>query len=107
MTHLPVSPNKTTLHLLPKLSCLLFIMLSIIGCAIHVFTLINFALAEDCSERDSDHYEQNGQYKHKGITSYEDFLIRNELDADADLINMRPYLALRKIEKTMNKYPKR
>ena len=68
---------------------------------------MNFALTEDFSERDSDLYELNGQYKHIDITSYGDFLIRNELDADADLINMRPHLALRKIEKTMKKYPNR
>ena len=82
-------------------------MLSIIGFVIYPATLINFALTEECSERDSDHYDLNGQYKHIGITSYEDFLIRNELDADANLINMRPHLALRKINKTMKKYPKR
>jgi len=59
----------------------------------------------DFCEPDSDHCDQEGLYKHIGITSYEDFKIRKELDDDADLIQIRSSLSLSKIEKTINKYP--
>ena len=54
------------------------------------------------SEPDSELF-----YEHIRITNYEDFLIRKELDADFDLVSMRPFLALKKIEKTIQKYPNR
>ena len=46
-------------------------------------------------------------YDQISITNYEDFLIRKELDDDADLIAVRPHLALLKINKTIDRYPKR
>ena len=61
----------------------------------------------DFCEPDSDHCDKEGLYKHIGITSYEDFKIRKELDDDADLIQIRSSLSLSKIEKTINKYPNR
>ena len=81
-------------------------MLSLFCFALYYFALQTSAF-EDFCERDSDHCDQYGNYKHISITSYEDFRIRQELDSDADLIKMRPNLALRKIEKTMRKYPYR
>ena len=46
-------------------------------------------------------------YEHIEITSYEDFLIKGTLDADMDLITMRPSIARKKIEETLRKHPQR
>ena len=54
-----------------------------------------------------EHTDSVHAYEHIRITNYEDFLIRKQLDSDFDLIRMRPFLALKKIEKTIKKYPNR
>ena len=78
-------------------------MQSLVCFALYYFALQTSALEDDFCERDSDNCDQYGNYKHISITSYEDFRIRQELDSDADLIKMRPNLALRKIEEKNEK----
>merc|ERR1711892_449309 len=56
-------------------------------------------------EKDQDRCDDDGIYKYFGVTNFDDSAIRDILDDDFELINIRPKLAVKKTEKTLKKYP--
>jgi hypothetical protein len=61
----------------------------------------------DYCKKDQDRCDNDGVYKYIGVTNYEDYEIRDRLDDDLEFIKIRPKLALKKIEKTLQMYPNR
>merc|ERR1711892_1528093 len=65
----------------------------------------NIAIDIDYCEKDQDRCDDEGIYKYFGVTSLDDYAIRDILDDDFELINIRPKLAIKKTDKIMKKYP--
>ena len=83
---------------------------------LHIFFLVMLLLTfcagevendNDYCEKDRDRCDSEGIYKYIGVTNYDDYAIRDKLDDDLELIGIRPKLALKKTEKTLNTYPLR
>ena len=85
------------------------VFLQITLSALLVFTLCAGKLQndKDYCEMDRDRCDDEGVYKYMGVTNYDDYAIRDILDDDFELIEIRPKLAVKKTEKTLNKYPNR
>ena len=78
-----------------------------ISVIIHLVTFITSESAKDYCDNDSDRCREDGVYKYLAVTSYDDYVIRDRLDDDFELIDIRPKLALKKSEKTLKQYPNR
>ena len=63
--------------------------------------------SRDYCEVNSERCDEDGIYKYHKITSFEDFNIKDRLDDDFELIKLRPILAFKRIEKTLEENPKR
>ena len=72
-----------------------------------VFCAGNIQDDRDYCKKDQDRCDDDGVYKYIAVTNYEDYEIRDRLDDEFELIGIRPKLALKKTEKTLQKYPNR
>ena len=54
-----------------------------------------------------DRCDKDGIYKYKGITSYQDFIIRDKLDSELENIKKNPSLALKRSQQTLETNPNR
>jgi len=52
-----------------------------------------------------DRCDKDGIYKYKGITSYQDFIIRDKLDSELENIKKNPWLALKRSQQTLETNP--
>merc|ERR1712013_677576 len=64
-------------------------------CVLFLFTFIAGNVDNDYCEKDKDRCDDEGVYSYMGLTNYDDYAI----------ISIRPKLAMKKTEKTSNKYP--
>ena len=86
-----------------------------LGVLVLVLTLLVFFTSNtseafnsrDYCEVNSERCDEHGTYKYHGVTSFEDFNIKDQLDDDFELIKLRPKLALKRTEKTLTENPKR
>ena len=72
-----------------------------------VFCAGNIQDDRDYCKKDQDRCDDDGVYEYIAVTNYEDYKIRDTLDDDFELISIRPKLAFKKTEKTLQKYPNR
>ena len=115
-THLCYLGNPcNTWRILPAQSKARFIMRSF--CMTHKSFLILLVLfttnaseainSKDYCEVNSERCDKHGTYKYHGVTSFEDFNIKDRLDDDFELIKLRPKLAFKRTEKPLKENPKR
>ena len=89
------------------------LMITDVVCLVKIALFINFIAFSTCEsdpdycEKDNHMCDNNGLYEHIAMTSYEDYAIRDKLDEDYEFISLRPRLALKKTEKTLEKYENR
>ena len=83
-------------------------MLYYISCVLCVSVCLSVTLEHDYCMLDGDKCDQQaGVYRQIGLTSYEDWNIRDKLDEDLEFIKIRPRVALKKIEKTLRTFQHR
>ena len=61
----------------------------------------------DYCKRNEERCDKDGLYKYMALTSFEDFAIKDILDKDVELIQLRPMIALKATESTLSIYPNR